>query len=168
MKKDSTAYKVVLLSVICAVCGLLLAGVNAFTAPIIEQNSMAGELSSLEQIYPNAEFTSLDFTDDTGYIEGVYSAEGEGIVYKLKGVGYNSDGFEYLLAFNTDGSVGGFVVLSENETSGFGKRCFEDEYVSTIEGLSASDEAPLLSGATLTSTAIQNSYAAAAADFATR
>ena len=83
------------------------------------------------------------------------------MIYKVKGVGYNADGFTYLLAFNEDGSVGGFQVLEENETAGFGKRCFEDEYVSQINALTSSDTAPLLSGATLTSTAIQKGFDAA-------
>ena len=55
----------------------------------------------------------------------------------------------------------GFQVLEENETAGFGKRCFEDEYVSQINALTSSDTAPLLSGATLTSTAIQKGFDAA-------
>ena len=107
----------------------------------------------------------MDYTDDSGMIQGVYSADGLGMIYKVKGTGYNADGFTFLLAFNEDGSVGGFQVLEENETAGFGKRCFEEEYVSEIDALTSSDTAPLLSGATLTSTAIQKGFEAAKALF---
>ena len=161
MKKDSIIYKVVLLGVLCAICGALLAGVNAITAPIIADAAIANEKVNLEKIYPGASFTAVDYSDDSGLILGVYRAEGKGMIYKVKGVGYNADGFTYLLAFNDDGSVGGFQVLEENETAGFGKRCFEDEYVSQINALTSSDTAPLLSGATLTSTAIQKGFDAA-------
>ena len=165
MNREGTLYKVVLLGVLCAVCGLLLGGVNAITAPVIESASIANEKANLELIYPGADFAKVDFTDDTGYIQGVYSAAGKGMIYKIHAVGYNSEGFTFLLAFNEDGSVGGYQVLEENETGGFGKRCFEPDYVSSINALTSNDTAPLLSGASLTSGAIQKGYAAAAALF---
>jgi Na+-translocating ferredoxin:NAD+ oxidoreductase RnfG subunit len=161
MNKEGTLYKVVLLGVLCAVCGLLLAGVNAITEPIISEAAIANEKANLEKIYPGASFTAVDYTDDSGMIEGVYKADGKGMIYKIRGVGYNADGFKFLLAFNDDGTVGGYQVLEENETSGFGKRCFEDEYVSQVNALTSSDTAPLLSGATLTSTAVQKGFEAA-------
>jgi electron transport complex protein RnfG len=165
MNREGTLYKVVLLGVLCAVCGLLLGGVNAVTEPIISAAAIANEKANLELIYPGAAFTAEDFKDDSGYIQGVYSAAGKGMIYKIHAVGYNSEGFTFLLAFNEDGSVGGYQVLEENETGGFGKRCFEEEYVSQIKALTSNDSAPLLSGATLTSTAIQKGYAAASALF---
>ena len=168
MNREGTLYKVVLLGVLCAICGLLLGGVNALTAPIIAEAAIANEKANLEKIYPGANFTAVDFEDESGMIQGVYSAEGKGMIYKIHGVGYASDGFDFLLAFNDDGTVGGYQVLAENETSGFGKRCFEDEYVSQINALTASDTAPLLSGATLTSTAVQKGFAAAVALFNAR
>ncbi|MBQ6451775.1 MAG: FMN-binding protein [Solobacterium sp.] len=87
------------------------------------------------------------------------------MIYKIHNVGYNSNGFTFLIAFNDDGSVAGFKVLEHGETDGFGSRCFDEGYVGQIEGLSVSDTAPLLSGATLTSTAIQQGYDAAKALF---
>ena len=168
MNREGILYKVVLLGVLCAICGVLLAGVNAVTEPIISAAAIANEKANLEKIYPGAAFTAVDYTDDSGMIQGVYSAEGKGMIYKIHGVGYYSDGFTFLLAFNEDGTVGGFQVLEENETSGFGKRCFEPEYVSEVNALTSSDTAPLLSGATLTSSAIQKGYDAAAALFNAR
>lgn len=168
MNREGTLYKVVLLGVLCAVCGLLLAGVNAITEPIISEAAIANEKANLEKIYPGASFAAVDYSDDSGMVTGVYSAEGKGMIYKIHAVGYNADGFDFLLAFNEDGSVGGFQVLEENETAGFGKRCFEDDYVSQINALTSSDTAPLLSGATLTSTGIQKGFNAAKALFEAR
>ena len=168
MNREGTMYKVVLLGALCAVCGLLLAGVNAITEPIISEAAIANEKANLEKIYPGAAFAAVDYSDDTGLVTGAYSAEGKGMIYKIHAVGYNADGFDFLLAFNEDGSVGGFQVLEENETAGFGKRCFEDDYVSQINALTSSDTAPLLSGATLTSTGIQKGFNAAKALFEAR
>ncbi len=166
MKKESTIYKVVLLGVLCAVCGLILSGVNSVTAPIILEQQIATERANLELIYPGAEFTQVtDYEDPTELVTGVYKAEGLGMIYKIHNVGYNSNGFTFLIAFNDDGSVAGFKVLEHGETDGFGSRCFDEGYVGQIEGLSVSDTAPLLSGATLTSTAIQQGYDAAKALF---
>ncbi len=165
MSKDSTAYKAVLLAILCALCGLLLSGINALTAPLIAKNRLATELASLEQIYPGASFEEVSFDDPSGLIQGVYRAPGKGMVYKIHNTGYNSNGFTFMLAFNEDGSVGGFVPIEHNETDGFGARCFQDDYTNTINGLTSSDVAPLLSGATLTSTAIQQGFEAAKALF---
>ncbi|MCR5449697.1 MAG: FMN-binding protein [Solobacterium sp.] len=165
MSKDSTAYKAVLLAILCAVCGLLLSGINALTAPIIAKNQLATVMASLEQIYPGGEFTEAEFDDPSGLIQGVYKSPGNGTIYKIHNVGYNSNGFTFMVAFNEDGSVGGFLPIEHNETDGFGARCFQDDYTATINGLTSSDPVPLLSGATLTSTAIQQGIDAAKALF---
>ena len=166
MKKDSTLYKVCLLGVLCAICGLLLAGVNSITAPIIQAASIQKELANLEKIYPGATFTEVkDYQDESGTITGVYKAEGVGTVYKAQVTGYNANGFNFLIAFNNDGTVGGFQVLEHGETDGFGARCFEEDYVNQVTSLTSSDPLPLLSGATITSSAIQKGFDAAKALF---
>lgn len=162
MNKDSVQYKVILLAVMSAICGLLLGAVNSITAPVIAEANLATVKSSLEQIYPGADFAEVtDFTDDSGYITAVYTAEGKGTVYSIHGVGYNSDGFDFLYGINDDGTTSGFVVLSENETDGFGKRCFTDESIANYTAISVGDDIPMVSGATLTSTAIRNGITAA-------
>ncbi|MBQ9153886.1 MAG: hypothetical protein IJ130_08720 [Solobacterium sp.] len=93
MNKDSTAYKAILLAILCAICGLLLSGVNAVTAPIIAKNRLATELASLEQIYPGADFEPVDdFDDPSGLIQGVYRSPGNGSIYYIHNIGYNSNG----------------------------------------------------------------------------
>ena len=166
MNKDSMAYKGVLLGLRCAFCGLTLSGVNAITAPKIEEARLAKIKANLEQFYPGAEFSEVrDYQDDTGLVKGVYVAEGKGMIYNLKVTGYNSSGFTFMVAYNDDGTVAGFTPIEQNETSGFGSRCFDPEYINQILELTADDEAPLLSGATLTSSAIRNGMAAASALF---
>jgi len=169
MNKESSVYKMLVLGILCAVCGLLLSFVNKVTAPIIEQNQLAVVKAELEKIYPGADFK--DVTDDyigqdeTGLIDGIYVAEGKGYVFTLHGTGYNSNGFTFLAGFDNDGSISGFAAIEENETSGIGKRCFDDGYISQLTALTSADPIPLLSGATLTSTAIQKGLDAAKAVF---
>ncbi len=166
MKKDSMLYKIVLLGVLCAICGALMSAVNSVTAPKIAEAAIAKEKVNLEKIYPGADFVEVTGYDDpTGLITGVYDAAGQGTVYKIHAIGYNSSGFDFMVAFNTDGTVGGYLVISESETTGFGKRCFEDDYTNQILALTSSDEMPLLSGATLTSSAVKNGIEAAEALF---
>ena len=73
LKKDSAVYKMLLLGIVCAVCGLLLSGANAVTAPIIEQNKLNTVKSKLEMIYPGGEFEDITDQyiglDDTGLID---------------------------------------------------------------------------------------------------
>ena len=167
MKKDSTGYKVVLLGVLCAICGLLLAVVNSLTAPVIAERSLAAEKENLDKIYPGAEFTEVtNFKDDTGLVQSVFQAEGKGYVFKVSGMGYNSNGCTFMIAFNNDGTCGGFTAVEQSESPGIGARAFEDDYVSQISQITATEDAPLLSGATLTTTAIRKGVAAAEAVFA--
>jgi Na+-translocating ferredoxin:NAD+ oxidoreductase RnfG subunit len=157
------------LGILCAVCGLLLAGVNAITSPLIEANKLATVKASLEQIYPGGDFA--DVTDDyisldeTGLIDGIYEAKGKGYIFTLHGMGYNSNGLTFMIGFDNDGKVSGYTALEQNETSGLGSRCFEADYTNQILALTSADPIPLLSGATLTSTAVQNGIDAAKAVF---
>ena len=169
LDKNSAQYKALLLGTLCAVCGLLLSVVNTITAPIIAENALATVKASLEQIYPGANFkdvtADLISQDETGLVDGIYEAEGKGYVFTLHGVGYNSNGFTFMVGFDNDGKVSGYTALEQQETSGIGARGFEDEYISTITSLTSSDPVPLLSGATLTSTAVQKGIDAAKAIF---
>ncbi len=166
---NSAQYKALLLGILCAVCGLLLSVVNAVTAPIIEANAIAAVKKSLEEIYPGGSFKDvtedLIAKDETGLIDGIYEAEGQGYVFTLHGVGYNSNGLTFMVGFNNDGTVSGYKALEQQETSGVGSRCFDDDYSSQIMALTSSDPVPLLSGATLTSTAVSNGINAAKAIF---
>ena len=169
MDKNSSVYKMLLLGILCAVCGLALSAVNALTAPIIADNQLATIRSSLEEFYPGAEFEDVTeqyiANDETGLIDGIYEAKGKGYIFTLHGTGYNSNGFTFMASFDNDGSISGYKKLEENETAGIGKRAFEEDYTNQLLALTSSDPIPLLSGATLTSTAVQKGMDAAKAIF---
>jgi Na+-translocating ferredoxin:NAD+ oxidoreductase RnfG subunit len=169
LNQDSALYKAGLLGILCAVCGLLLSVANAITAPVIAENALATIKASLEEIYPGATFNDVTekyiAQDETGLIDGIYEAEGKGYIFTLHGVGYNSNGFTFMVGFDNDGAISGYTALEQQETSGIGARAFEQEYSDQIKSLTSSDPIPLLSGATLTSTAVQKGIDAAKAIF---
>lgn len=158
-------YLTCFLAIVCAIAGGALTVVNDMTAPVIESMAIEAEKENLELIYPGADFTEVENTDDTGLILGIYEAAGQGYVYKLQNTGYSSTPFQFLIAFNLDGTVGGYQMLQSSETNGFGARAWEDEYTNTILGLTSSDAFPLLSGATVTSTGVVEAIDAAKAHF---
>ena len=119
--KDSSVYKMVLLGVLCAVCGFFLSVVNSITAPIIAENALATVKDSLEIIYPGAEFT--DVTDDyiaedtTGHVNAIYTAGDEGVIFTLSGTGYSSSGLTFMVGFDSEGVISGFVPLESRGLS---------------------------------------------------
>lgn len=167
LNKDSAVYKMLLLGIVCGVCGLLLSGANSLTAPLIEQNKLATVKEKLELIFPGGDFADVTdqyiALDETGLVDGIYEAKGQGYIFTLHGTGYNSDGFTFITGFDNDGKIAGFKAIEQKETDGIGSRCFTDggEYEQLMLTLTTADPIPLLSGATLTSTAIQKGMDAA-------
>ncbi len=152
MKK--TIYLACFLAIISAIAGGALALVNNMTAPIIKDMSIAAEKENLELIFPGAAFTEVEYTDETGLVKGMYLAEEEGYVFKVETFGYSSTPIQFMIAFDLEGKVVGYTVLSHQETSGFGSRVFDEEYNTQVIGKTSGDSFPLLTGATVTSTAV--------------
>ncbi len=160
--KDSSAYKAVLLGIMCAICGLVLSVVNSITDPIIKEAELAEVKANLEIMFPGTSYEEIkDFTDESGLIQSVYRAKDQGVVFKIHAVGYNSNGFTFMTGIADDGRVAGYMVLEHGETNGIGSRAFEDDYISKVTSLNAGDDVPLLTGATLTSTAVKTGIEAA-------
>lgn len=152
MKK--IAYLACFLAVISAIAGGTLAAVNSLTAPIIEEMGISAEKANLELIFPGAAFKEVEYTDESGLVKGVYEAEGKGYIFKIETFGYSSTPVMFLLAFDAEGKTVGFKALSHQETSGFGARVFEEDYTNQVLSKSSADSYDLLSGATVTSTAV--------------
>ena len=137
MDKNSSMYKTVLLGVVSACAGLLLSAVNAVTAPVIADNALKQVQSTLENFFPNGEFTDVTDkykTDETELIDGVYEAKDEGYVFTLHNTGYSSDGFKFAIAFDNDGNIVGYEGLSNSETAGKGDKLFKDDYANQVIG----------------------------------
>lgn len=163
--KDSSIYKMALLGILCAVCGLLLSAVNGLTAPVIAENQLAKVKDSLEVIFPGGSFADVteDYIsqDESGLIDAVYTADGEGVIFSVHGTGYNSAGLTFMVGFDNEGKIAGFMALEQNETNGIGSEVFAESFASTYVGVGTGDEIPMMSGATLTSNAVKSGIEAA-------
>lgn len=168
MEKTTSTYKTVLLAVVCSVAGACLAAANAVTKPVIQENAIAAVKTTLDQFYPGATFTDVTskyVTSEYDLVDGVYEAEGKGYIFTLHNTGYSSSGFKFAIAFNNDGTIAGYMGLEQNETSGKGSLAFEQDYIDKVTQLTSSDDMPLISGATITTTAVKNAVAQAEAIF---
>ena len=106
------------LSTICLVVALLLAGVNLITAPIIEEAKTAAESAALAEVLPGAtNFKPIALTDKyPSVVKKGYSADG-GYVFTMQVVGYK-DGLEIICGVTADGKIAGVKHLQSNETYG--------------------------------------------------
>ncbi len=154
---------VLFLGIIATISGISVGYVNSITEPIIQDNLLASEITNLEAMYPGAEFTALEVSDDSGYVQGAYEVVGEGYAVKVQTTGYNSSTpIIALVGFDSEGTITGLMAIQQQETDGFGTKCFEDANIDTLYvGKALGETVDLLSGATVTSTAIQNAITAA-------
>ena len=155
----------VFLAVVGALSASLLSFVNDMTAPIIEEQKLAAVKESLEVLYPGASFSELSTdADETGLVTGSYLAEGEGYIYQVQVVGYNSSTpIDFMMSIDLDGTVSGYVVLTQQETNGIGSRVADAEFADTVIGTNVNDSISTLSGATVSSTAVVKGINAAKA-----
>jgi len=151
------------LAIVSALAGAVIGLANEVTSPIIAGNDIAAEKANLELMYPNGEFAAVDYSGDDSNILGIYSVSGEGYVIKASATGYNtSTPIIVLIGFDESGTTTAIQVLQQQETSGIGSKVFEADWLnSTYVGKTSSDSIDTMSGATFSSTAMQNIMASA-------
>lgn len=154
---------VVFLGVVSAISGVCIGFVNSKTQPIIEERLLAAERENLELMFPGAEFAPIEAKDDEGFVLGVYEVKGKGYAVKVQTIGYNSSTpIIALVGFDADGTITGLLELQQQETSGFGTKVFEKGNIDKLfVGKTLTEKTDLLSGATVTSSAMQNAIASA-------
>ena len=113
------------LLVIGLFCGALLAGINAFTSPVIQENAMNAKLRILSEFY-EVENYNVEVLSLTGPIDTVFLLRSktnttliEQVVYSVRARGYQSD-IVMLIALNTDLTVDQYKVVIQGDTSGIG------------------------------------------------
>lgn len=119
------------LLVIGLVCGVLLAFVNSFTAPIIKENADKVVLESLGEVYEGASNYTLDEVEGGNNVDKLFflkdktSGDTVAIIYSVQAEGYQST-ISMLIAIEVNGSnefvVAGYKVVSQAETSGIGDK----------------------------------------------
>lgn len=146
------------------ICGLLLAGVNYLTAPIIKAEEDRIKFEAIYEFYPESSYAVEETVLTDGAIDALYiitsktTQEVVGAVYSVKAYGYQSD-IKMLIAVNNDLSMKGYKVVSQAETSGLGSNSVTHDFGidSTITDLSGFDS---MAGATVTSNAVKACFEA--------
>jgi len=172
MKKGLTSGLVLL--ILGSVCGLILGIVNFYTAPIIAERELKEKLAALEQFYPNITevYNVVEITLE-GNIETIYVLTNKtdefdkAAVYIVHSMGYKSD-VVMMIAVNKDLKVDGYAVLGDGGTSGLGITLSEEDFGmhdAFVTDTAGSFDA--ISGATISSDAVQNCFDLVAARAAT-
>ncbi|MCI9092931.1 MAG: FMN-binding protein [Coprobacillus sp.] len=151
------------LAVVAGLSGAALSFVYQMTDPIIQEAAIASEKENLVKIYNSGEeFKALDtgLADYTA-LQGCYEASSggtvKGYVYKCSVTGYGgaSTPIVYLIALDKDGTYKGYEVIDcSGETSGFGSKVAEEGFKSGIVGKSIDESIDVISGATISSSAV--------------
>ncbi|MFH0993063.1 MAG: FMN-binding protein [bacterium] len=158
MKKGLTSGLVLL--ILGSVCGLLLAVVNYFTAPVIAANELREKMETFRQFYPDIDnFTPEEITTDLpDGIDSIYllrdPANGDAVahaIYSVRSRGYTTD-VEMLIAIDADLKVKGYAFIGSGGTEGLGLNLSAIDFGMTGSVFSAGATAfDTQAGATITS-----------------
>ena len=168
-KKTSTflyVLKIALpLVVICGVIALLVATVNYFTAPVIEQNNEEALKNSIAELFDGESVTYAEMPvkldeADAKTVDAVYlvksGEEVKGYCVKLSPACFKGD-VDMIVSLDPSAFVTGVKIVSTNdETSGIGtkvtEKSFTEQFIETSENtLSGNYKDYVISGATKTS-----------------
>lgn len=170
--KETIKLGLVLL-LVTAIAGGVLAASNEITAPIIAEIEKAGSFGALADIFTEAnDFVAIDeaklaeIMAENRFVQEVFEAKKDeeiiGYAFKTKSGGYGGD-INMISGINLDGTMAGISVVEPmSETKGLGSRIVDDpNFAESFVGKDASGElvpsaAPagdnevmLLSGATV-------------------
>jgi electron transport complex protein RnfG len=167
-----------ILFLVAAISAGILAFANEVTAPIIAEIERQDSFGAIAEMFPEADdFQPLEedvlneIIANNNFVQEVTKAlKGEEVIgygLRVKSVGYGGDIIS-LIGINTEGRIVGFNVLQMSETAGLGSRISDDpafaesfigksatEKLVPVEAPSADNEFLALSGATVSTTAVQ-------------
>ena len=160
---ESTVKPVVVLSVIALIVSLLLALVNSFTAPIIEENLKAATLAAYVDVMPTVSSASdLDEVTDfsTENVTGVVKATDGSIAIKAEEKGFDGGILSVIMGFDANGAETGIWVDASTQTKGIGSNVSSDDFLAQFDGMDGTQNIVMnqdydaYSGATISSTAL--------------
>ena len=177
-----------ILMVICAIVAALLGVVNGVTADKIAAIQAQKLQASLQVVFPGAEFTKVEVTDDLSALaaspnaesglEAIYTASTGGYAVEVPPTGFGGS-IDMIVGIDADGNVTGVSVISHAETAGIGTKIVADKPNKNGVGVltqfigrgagegnlftvnSGSNEVDAISGATVTTKAITRGVNAA-------
>lgn len=165
------------LLIVTAVAGGVLAGVNSVTYPVIAERERQESFGALLEIFTEADdFLPIDesllaeITSSNSFVTEVMEAKkGEetiGYAMKVKTGGYGGD-IIIQLGVNLDSTLAGLKVMQQSETPGLGSRIVDDPSfaasfagksfasgLSAVGSPSADNEVMALSGATVSTNGV--------------
>lgn len=166
------------LLIISAVAAGLLAVVNSFTSEVIAQAEFEKSVQAYQEIYGDKadKFEPLDEAKKAALVEKYKEIQDVFVAKKgdeIVGYGINHTGNGYggsmtnAIGLLNDGTIAGFRNIQNAETPGIGTQITEAPYFEQFVGKSfkngevkgnkdpqAEDEIPMISGATISSTAV--------------
>ena len=161
---ESTVKPVVVLSVIALVVSFLLALVNSFTAPIIEENQKAATLAAnVDVMPPVSDAKTLEEVTDytTENVTGVVKAEDGSIAIKAEEKGFDGGILTVIMGYDTNGTVTGIWVDASTQTKGIGSNVANDTFLAQFNGMDGTQNIAIgqggfdaYSGATISSKAL--------------
>lgn len=158
-KAFSPVRTVLVLTSICAVISLLVAGVYALTKDTIAKNNELKIQTAISEIFPDhTEKTVLEGEFDEK-INAVYRVTGNtsGYAVDITAKGYGSDGINMMVGVSDEQKIISVViVLASSETPGLGQNITKQEYTDNFKGLSLGESADIISGATISSKGVQD------------
>ncbi len=161
-----------ILTSVCLVCALGVAGVNFVTAPVIEANENAAKLAGYKKIFPelddsNSEIISSGFKSDLVKEKVVVkNSEGLHLGYAFNTKGKNSYGpISLIVGFDTEGKLLQLVATENGQTGG--RADMINEYLNSFTAGMTPNEInnkPVYAGATFGSKLVKQLINAALAE----
>ena len=153
------------LLLITAVVAAALAGVNAITAPVIEELNAAATQEAISAVLPGGFDSEIaDYADATGLVSKVYQGA-NGYAVEVGPSGFDNT-ITMMVGVDNEGKVLGISIVSHTETAGLGAVAdadtpkgiaFRDQFVGASGSVSVTKDGgtmDAITGATITSRAI--------------
>jgi len=134
MKKKELIGGILILTIITALSGYLLAQVYKITKPAIEKQKKIEEEKINKEIFPEGEEFAEKEENGIKYFS-VLNSEGEeiGRIFTTSSLGY-SGYIKIKVGVNKNGKIKGIKILHHNETPGLGAKITEDRFLSQFKG----------------------------------
>ncbi len=152
---NKTIKLLLFLGIISGLSGIAIGSLNTALEPIIEENDRKVLLENINEIFPDSDFETLDYKNST--VKSVYKIDGKGYIVETTATGYNNNtAIDILIGFDEDGTIIAVKTLTQQETNGYGSKCFEESNIEkNYLNKTIDEDVDMVSGATLTSNAMK-------------
>ena len=152
---NKTIKLLLFLGIISGLSGIAIGSLNDVLEPIIEENDYKTLLVNINEIFPDSDFEILDYEDSV--VKSIYKVKDKGYVVETSAIGYNNNSaIDILIGFDNEGTIIAIKTLSQQETNGYGSKCFEDSNIEkNYLNKTIDEDVDMVSGATLTSNAMK-------------